>query len=87
MYFLHTKCVLHTNGRVKLSKRINPLLLSQVLDKVKEKRQTRPVHFMVAKMKRNPGLYAKLLMLRRENLYEVVLSDCYLILIQKELYN
>ena len=83
MYFKHTKCVLTEAGKIRTATSISKPLATEVTHKLRKIYHMKQIHFMIAYRKENPGLFAKLLFLRREKLYEVIPGDVYVFLVQK----
>ena len=85
MYFKHIKCVLTSTGKIRSSEPIDKSTLASIIRDVKKNRASRPIHFMVAEHRNNPGIFAKLLFVKRENLYDVIFCLKHVILVEKVL--
>ena len=84
MYFKYNKCILTADGHIRSRDKMDNGLLREIVLDVKKVRETRPVHFLVANLQKNQGLYAKLFMLKREKLYDCIFSNSYIVLIQRQ---
>ena len=65
MYFHKIECFLAERGVVRSSTRLTPTQRREVRTAIEEINLQPPLHFHVALLKKNAGIYAKLALLRR----------------------
>ena len=72
MYFNKIDCFLAKNGALRSGSRLTEQQIRQIRTVIDELDLQPPLHFQVALLPRNRGIYARLFMIRRLRQYDVI---------------
>ena len=83
-YFKNIKCVFRENGSIRANDKLTGRQLREIHSALAERDLQPPVHFHVAFITQNRGIYAKLMLLKRLEQYRVIRTENLFIFIRND---